>query len=285
MNPEELVGTDYGCMHIEDSKLVRSKGRTKTLLYGYCLNCGNPMCKSIADLNAHKPKYCKNCPTPYRVSHKDLSGADYPAFRVLRRLGEYLGGNTIWLCICKVCGKECEIEQRRLNKYKSCGCLRDKGSKVGREYRMNELNYGGTNISMISPDRRLNKNSTTGHRGVSRMSDGQYRAYITYRWRQINLGVYRNLADAVAARKRGEEKYFAPILEEFEESGGKIIGKYSKKIPNRYKTQNIIVKNDKYYVCFEFHGKQISLGAFPTLEDAIAARDKARAERGMKPVE
>ena len=58
-------------------------------------------------------------------------------------------------------------------------------------------------------DRNTNKNSTTGHTGVSwSKSVGKYRAYITLDRRQIYLGSFDHIEDAIAARKVAEAKYF-----------------------------------------------------------------------------
>lgn len=284
MTADELVGTDCGCMHIESAELIRIYGRRRTILYGHCINCGSPMRKSIGEINSHPPKYCIHCPKTFKLSHRDLSGQDYPAFHVIRRVGEYPGTKTKWLCICKICGRECEITQEKLSVYKSCGCLRDKANESGQQYYRNEIIRDGTNIACISPERQLNKNSTTGYTGVSKRADGRYRAYITYQKRQISLGVYSKLSDAISARRRGEEEYFQPVISEFEENGGKIIGKYEKKYPNRYETQNIKRRNGRYMVLFTSHGQSVFVGSFASLDEAIAARDKARAEHGMKPI-
>lgn len=56
---------------------------------------------------------------------------------------------------------------------------------------------------------RRSKNNTSGHTGVSyRPKRKSYRAYITVDRRQIGLGHYPTLEEAVAARKKGERKYF-----------------------------------------------------------------------------
>ena len=57
--------------------------------------------------------------------------------------------------------------------------------------------------------------------GVTGVSVRRYKAYIMYRaqievrGKTINLGEYKTLEDAAKARKTAEEKYFAPIIEDF----------------------------------------------------------------------
>ncbi len=72
----------------------------------------------------------------------------------------------------------------------------------------------GTALDAIKPDRKVNKNSRTGVRGVSLMQDGRYRATITLRRKQYDLGIYDTVQLADAARKEAEERLYRPILEE-----------------------------------------------------------------------
>lgn len=58
-------------------------------------------------------------------------------------------------------------------------------------------------------NRRKNKNNTTGYNGVSwdkKMK--KYRAVINANYKKISLGYFKNLLDAITARKDGELKYW-----------------------------------------------------------------------------
>ena len=66
----------------------------------------------------------------------------------------------------------------------------------------------GLSVSYAGFGRRKNKNSRTGITGVSAWGD-KYRAYITVDRKQINLGTFGKLEDAVKARKNAEERYFS----------------------------------------------------------------------------
>lgn len=66
----------------------------------------------------------------------------------------------------------------------------------------------GLSVSYAGFGRRKNKNSGTGIIGVSIWKD-KYRAYITVDQKQIHLGTFGKLEDAVKARRNAEEHYFS----------------------------------------------------------------------------
>ena len=132
------------------------------------------------------------------------------------------------LCRC-VCGKEKLVWVFNLihKKSISCGCKRileqtqeqkeniQNGREVMKEIQKKKI--------MAGLPRSLNKNSTTGHKGVNFMPKiGKYRAYIMVNRKQIHLGCFTNLDDAIRARKAAEEKYFAPFREKINEIKGKM---------------------------------------------------------------
>ena len=58
-------------------------------------------------------------------------------------------------------------------------------------------------------DKKVSRNSRSGHTGVCwRENMQKYYAYIMVNRKQIPLGYYDKLEDAINARKVGEEKYF-----------------------------------------------------------------------------
>ena len=50
-------------------------------------------------------------------------------------------------------------------------------------------------------------NNKSGYTGVYREKDGKWRAYINFKKKRYWLGSYDDIADAVRARKRGEEMH------------------------------------------------------------------------------
>ena len=118
------------------------------------------------------------------------------------------------LCRC-ICGTERAIITNELARGKtlSCGCRRTErqsekqkeGYQKGRSV-LKEIHDAKATAGL---PHRLNKNSKTGYTGVSYMMRfRKFRAYITVNRKQIYLGVFDTLEEAVEARKEAELKYF-----------------------------------------------------------------------------
>jgi len=140
-------------------------------------------------------------------------------WEVLKKTSERRNGQIMYLCRCE-CGIERLVDANSLTrgKSRSCGCLRsdivsemDNNRKLGREALI-RMNVDGTIISSIDEKRKLNKNSGTGVRGVSKLG-GRYRAYISLRRKRQYLGIFVTLEDAAAARKEAERRLYKPVVE------------------------------------------------------------------------
>jgi hypothetical protein len=119
-----------------------------------------------------------------------------------------------WLCHCS-CGKEKAIHGYSLTNghYKSCGCKliekRDKGVKEHLE----KDRVDGTRKSALKA--KLHANNKSGVKGVRYNENrNKWTAHIGFKGKQISLGYHNNFEDAVAARKKAEEKYHKPYLED-----------------------------------------------------------------------
>ncbi|SRR5258705_5905378 len=63
-----------------------------------------------------------------------------------------------------------------------------------------------------SLNRSLNKNSTSGIKGVSwHKTNKKWMVYVYQKGRQIRLGFFSNINKAILARLKGEQKYYASI--------------------------------------------------------------------------
>lgn len=75
--------------------------------------------------------------------------------------------------------------------------------------------YKGTRICNLT--RRVSSRNTSGFNGVSWYpKKNKWRASITFQRKHISLGYFDKKGDAIKARKEAEEKYFKPIIEEYE---------------------------------------------------------------------
>lgn len=57
-------------------------------------------------------------------------------------------------------------------------------------------------------NRNIQSNNTTGYKGICKIKSGNYRAYIKKNNKQISLGVYDRIEDAIKAREKAEKEYF-----------------------------------------------------------------------------
>lgn len=121
-------------------------------------------------------------------------------------------------CRC-ICGNEKNVLAKDLQKGRSssCGCRRNDnesaGQKSGRD--MGRILLTSINAHGLSPTylkEEANKNSKSGIRGVCPHKN-HWRASITVNRKQIDLGIYEKIEDAIAARKAAEEKYHRPLAE------------------------------------------------------------------------
>lgn len=132
------------------------------------------------------------------------------------------------VCACD-CGTVKEIRATSLTKAyqptRSCGCnQREVAKSIGSKTIANnskqqiETNFRhNTNFQVIEKTTPP-KNNRSGHKGVwwdNRR--GMYQAYIQVHGKRIHLGRYYTYEDAVKARERAEEEYFAPLINEKQE--------------------------------------------------------------------
>lgn len=129
-----------------------------------------------------------------------------------------------------ICKCECEniksIRKTSLTSTKyptrSCGCIQKQiahniGNKTiaknSRKQIERNMAYN-TNFQVITQDKPP-VNNTSGVKGVSWNKEKEaWDAYIGIHGKRIRLGRYANFEDAVKARKRAEEEYYQPLIEE-----------------------------------------------------------------------
>ena len=157
----------------------------------------------------------------YAKSDKKLIGKTFGELTVLKRVNNE--GNSRYLCKCS-CGKEVVLVGAALlaGQQKTCGHVHERGYEKFSEIKdlgtkdLESKRVEGTSLYAITTKKPINNSS--GYKGVSYMKNkGKYRAYISLRGKQINLGLYDTAEEAYKARLAGEEKYYKPILEKYED--------------------------------------------------------------------
>lgn len=148
--------------------------------------------------------------------NEDLTGKKFERLTVIRKDEDR---KNHWICKCD-CGKIVSVLDFYLihGKTKSCGCYRaDRARKHLESIRKNtqkandKLSFQGTRINALTQN--VSSNSKTGIKGVSKIKDGKYIAYIKFRGKRKHLGTYDDIEEAKKARKKAEELYFKPILD------------------------------------------------------------------------
>jgi hypothetical protein len=216
---------------------------------------------------------------------KDLTGKKFNRLTVIKRVENNKHGQARWECECD-CGNKATVITGELNSggTKSCGCyFRERAKEANTKHDLSRTElykswgrmisrctcttnskykfYGGKGISVcdewrndfktfydwsmsnnyskeLSIDRidpignyepnncrwtnnlvqSINKGmhtrNTSGFKGVSyKKSLNKWQVNISVNKKDIYLGVYANIEDAVAARNAAEDKYFKPILD------------------------------------------------------------------------
>lgn len=196
--------------------------------YVRCLcSCGTKRDVLVQNLIQGKSRSCgcmareKARENLYREMDQKVLGHEFGRLTPIKRTSKE--GLSKYLCRC-TCGKEIEVlgSQLLAGFYRSCGCKSREGykdfsrvQKLGTEKLANKR-VEGTSLYAIQD--RLQRNNSSGVRGVSWIPRLQkYRAYITLKGKQKNLGIFKNLEDAKEARKKAEEKYFKPILDKYKD--------------------------------------------------------------------
>lgn len=129
------------------------------------------------------------------------------------------------ICKCE-CGNIKSIRKTSLTikncPTRSCGCIQKQvvhniGKKTIAENSKKQIERNmayNTNFQVITQDKPP-VNNTSGVKGVSWDKGREaWDTYINIHGKRIHLGRYAKFEDAVKARKRAEEEYFEPLIEE-----------------------------------------------------------------------
>src|SRR5699024_1552838 len=196
-------------------KVIKPSENKKYYYDCECLKCGKIYSVFQSSLKNGKSKMCRKCygkahGERQRVIHKEIIGKKFGRLTVLDwKINEK--NRTVYVCQCD-CGNKTTAPYDMLvsGKKSSCGCLRAENSRksIKDTYKPMLDNQSKAKINCTvayTLESKTSKNSATGVTGVSKMKNGKYRAYINLARRQIHIGVFQTLSEAVQARKEAEE--------------------------------------------------------------------------------
>jgi len=221
---EDLTGQKFGKLTVlEEAPKKQNRIQWKCLC-----DCGNNTIVFAHSIKSGKTKSCGCLRTEIGTN---LVGQTFGKLTVIkknieRRYVQRKG--AVWDCICS-CGKSHTVNgySLRTGASRSCGCLQKelvsaRGKQRGCEHLRGYEQDRVDGIVVCSLTRGMLRSNTSGYKGVSKVaSTGKWRAYITINDKQKNLGQYEDIQDAIQARQEAEKEIFKPIIDKYEEAGGK----------------------------------------------------------------
>lgn len=161
-------------------------------------DCGGEVDASQGQLVSGKRKSCGCLRYP---PLKDFVGRRFGRLTVTAYAGKEAGMHR-WRCRCD-CGQETVVGQTLLQRGKTTSC----GCRQKQMYLENLKLVDGTSVTLLEAGRKhIISSNTSGYTGVyQHKRSGKWEAQITFKGRTYYLGLYEEIEEAVAARKKGEE--------------------------------------------------------------------------------
>jgi len=145
----------------------------------------------------------------------DITGQQFGDLTVIKLSNKKTKhGQILWECKC-VCGNTTYVmgSSLRARHYKSCGCRQPINRDKGMRKHLESDRIDRTRKSALKA--KTSSRNTSGHKGVTYDKQRKkWRSYIGFKGKQISLGYFDNIEDAIKVRKKAEEKYYKPILED-----------------------------------------------------------------------
>lgn len=223
--PKDLTGQRFGRLTVLEleQEPYRSPGGKPARRWRCRCDCGREITvlqNALTGKNGTRSCGCARKETS-RASAKDMTGQRFGRLTVLspceldapKSNGQRMG----WLCRCD-CGREIVRTRKNLlsGKVLSCGCLLAQASAERLPDAVGQVD--GTTLSAIRPERKANKNSKSGVKGVYwNEREQRWIAKITVRRKSITIGRFHSLEDAAKARAQAEEQYFCPLLDAYDD--------------------------------------------------------------------
>ncbi len=197
---DQEIGKRYGRLVVIEKT---DKRYHSTTIYKCRCDCGNIVELTINKLHSGHTKSC-GCLKRRTV---DLTGQKFGRLTVIG-FAYTKNKKNYWECKCD-CGNTCFVPTTYLTTGVtiSCGCKNEENRAA-----LPNLDRGlvdGTMLCGIKKDRKLNKNNTSGVRGVHFDKDrGLWVAQIMFQRKAHILGRFKTKREAISARLAGEEEYY-----------------------------------------------------------------------------
>ncbi len=190
-----------------------------SLLQGTSAGC--PDCAHKIPSEAKEASCRKRAETALTSARMKYIGQTVNGWRILDVLpAQESGSGFRCKAVCPKCGKPTVTLLSRIRRscpIRQCAACNRDIDRTTSTYHDVAYKDGSCLASIRSRVKgTTNRNSTTGVNGVSRRPDGRYRAYINFRRRQVNLGMYDTPEDAAAARKAAEAVLYGEYLDAHE---------------------------------------------------------------------
>ena len=206
----DLTGKRFGKLFVREKLPPITDGRTRWLCD---CDCGNTCVVNSYALRKKKQQSC-GC-----GKIKDIAGQRFGRLIVLRRSERYvlIAGERrkyMWECRCD-CGETVYRLSEKLQTDKNCACMKCMGKTAASTMKDSAGFVEGTQLSKLT-NTKANANSSSGVRGVFlNRKSGKWRATLKFQGNGHYLGEFINVEDAIKARHRAEEMYYAPMLEKY----------------------------------------------------------------------
>lgn len=193
----DLTGNTYGRLTVLGDDGTRTKSG-KVLLNCLC-ECGNKTYVRADHLKNGSVVSCGCLNNEKKHERfKDLTNTETDNFKVIDKA--YSKNQRVyWNCICKHCGNHIELQSNQIDRYSSCGCKHNRGTKE----RMDEIR-DPESLKSTKPTAK----SSTGVRGVYFYKrKNKYQVFINVDKKPKYLGSYTSLEEATKIRREAEIEY------------------------------------------------------------------------------
>lgn len=209
MHPRKIkVGDRFGRLVITDS-YVRKQG--SAWMHNAICDCGNGKTLAGSEMQRGRVRSCGCFRLEQKTTHGRTNTPEYPVWAAMIQrctkstYSEYHNYGGRGISICK--------EWMRFENF-----IADMGDRPSKKHTLervdNDGNYEPSNCIWAtrfqqSINQRIRADNKTGYRGVSlNKVSGKYYAKICVNKKQIHLGCFELINDAITAREKAEAKYF-----------------------------------------------------------------------------